>query len=152
MAEEMRSLPARSVAVQEYGVSNGEFLDLLRSRNLNVTPVTIYRWELPADTSLLEMAAHRLAAGEFDIVLLLSSVQLTHLLVIGDRLGLREKLISVLRDHALVASIGPVMTDGLAKIGLTPDFEPKHPKLAPCIRELAERAPALVAGKRHADR
>ena len=53
-----------------------------------------------------------------------------------------------MRRRAVVASIGPVMTDALVKTGLTPDFEPKHPKLAPCIRELAERVSALVAAKR----
>lgn len=148
MAEEMRTLTVHSVAVQEYGVSNPEFLDLLRSRNLSVTPVTIYRWELPVDTSLLETAAHRLAAGDFNIALFLSSVQLSHLLIIGQRLGLRDQILGTLRRRAIVASIGPVMTDALVKTGLMPDFEPKHPKLAPCIRELAERAPALVAAKR----
>lgn len=152
MAEEMRCLPGRSVAVQEYGVSNPEFLDRLRTRELEVTPVTIYRWELPADTAPLEAAVRRLTADEFDIALFLSSVQLTHLLIIGDRLGLRDRIIAILRDRTVVASIGPVMTDALAKAGLTPDFEPKHPKLAPCIRELAERAPALVAAKRRAIR
>lgn len=149
VAEAMRGLPAHTVAVQEYGVSNPQLTALLEERGFLVSEVPVYRWTMPADIEPLEQAARLAAAGECDIVLFLSSVQMVHLLEVGERLGLRDQLLRRLREEIVIASIGPVMTDALAREGLDPDFTPKHPKLAICIRQLAEQAQALVARKRH---
>src|SRR5262245_13359966 len=46
----------RSVAVQEYGTPNLELVSVLRQRGANVTPVAIYRWDLPEDVGPLEQA------------------------------------------------------------------------------------------------
>jgi uroporphyrinogen-III synthase len=147
-ADAMKDLPVKTVAVQEYGVPNPELIALLRVRRMKVTAVPVYRWDLPEDTTALEEAARRIAADEFDIALFLSSVQLTHLLQIAARHGLRDKLLRMLRERLVIASIGPVMTDALVREGLSPDFTPKHPKLAICIRQLAHEAPSLVLSKR----
>jgi uroporphyrinogen-III synthase len=147
-AEAMEVLPVKSIAIQEYGVPNPELIALLRKRNMTVTPVAVYRWDLPQDISALEEAARRIGKGEFDIALFLSSVQLTHLLRVADGFELREKLLRVFRERTVVASIGPVMTDALAREGLTPDFIPKQPKLAIFIRQLAQQARSLLAQKR----
>ncbi len=147
-AEAMEALPVRSIAIQEYGVPNPELITLLRQRAMAVTPVAVYRWDLPEDTSSLEDAACRIAEDEFDIALFLSSVQLTHLLRVADRFELRERLLEVFRARIVLVSIGPVMTDALEREGLTPDFIPKQPKLATCVRQLALQARSLVAQKR----
>ena len=47
----------------------------------------------------------------------------------------------------ITASIGPVMTAALVDHGIQPDFIPKHPKLAICIRQLSTEAPRLVADR-----
>jgi len=147
-ADAMKGLPVKSVAVQEYGVPNPELITLLRQHRMDVTPVPVYRWDLPEDTSALEEAVRRMNEDEFDIALFLSSVQLTHLLRIADRSSLRNRLSELLRERIVVASIGPVMTDALIREGIPPDFFPKHPKLANCVRQLAQQAPTLVAAKR----
>jgi uroporphyrinogen-III synthase len=79
-------------------------------------------------------------------------VQLTHVQQIAGRLNLRDELLRVLRERIVVVSIGPVMTDALLREEITPDFTPKHPKLAICVRQLAQEAPSLVARKRRAVR
>ncbi len=142
------TLKAQHVAVQEYGVPNAELVQLLRQRNMTVTPVSIYRWDLPEDIGPLEEAVRRVCARWCDIAVFLSSVQLTHLLRIAERVALRDEVLSALSNDIVVVSIGPVMTDALLREGLRPDFEPKHPKLGICIRQLAEQSKHLVAAKR----
>ena len=141
-------LSARRVAVQEYGTPNAELVHLLRQRGMAVTPVAIYRWDLPEDVAPLEEAARRVNERWCQIAIFLSSVQLANLLRIAERAALREATLQALREDIVVVSIGPVMTDALVREGLRPDFEPKHPKLGICIRQLAEQSKELVAAKR----
>jgi uroporphyrinogen-III synthase len=141
-------LDAKNVAVQEYGVPNLELVNLLRQRGSTVTPVTLYRWELPDDVSPLEEAVRRVRDRWCHAVIFLSSVQLTHLLRIAERMALREAAIEALQRDIVTVSIGPVMSDAIVREGLRPDFAPKHPKLGNCIRQFAEHAHELVAAKR----
>ncbi|MCB9383954.1 MAG: uroporphyrinogen-III synthase [Bryobacterales bacterium] len=148
VAAAMTGLETKSVAVQEYGVSNPEFISALRSCGFEVTATPVYRWALPQQTRLISEAARRIVAGACDIALFLSSVQLEHLLEVAERRGLREHVLRSLKSRVVTCSIGPVMTEALAKYGIEPDFIPKHPKLAICIRQLADSAGELVEGKR----
>jgi uroporphyrinogen-III synthase len=143
-------LNARRVALQEYGVPNPELVHMLRERGSVVTPVAIYRWDLPEDVGPLEEAVHRVCDRWCHIVVFLSSIQLTNLLHVAERAALREAVLSTLQQGIVVVSIGPVMTDALVREGLRPDFAPKHPKLGVCIRQLAEQSRQLVSAKRGA--
>jgi uroporphyrinogen-III synthase len=138
----------RNVAVQEYGTPNLELIAALRQRGANVTPVTIYRWDLPEDLAPLEEAVKRICDRWCHAVVFLSSVQLTHLLRIAERTAMRETLLAALQQDIVTVSIGPVMTDSMLREGLRPDFSPNHPKLGICIRQFAEQARRLVAIKR----
>jgi uroporphyrinogen-III synthase len=146
--EATAGLGARRVAVQEYGAPNPELIHLLRQRGSVVTPVTIYRWDLPEDLAPLEDAVRRVRDRWCQVVIFLSSVQLTNLLRVAERAALREAVVDAMKQDIVVVSIGPVMTDALVREGLRPDFEPKHPKLGVCIRQLAERSKQLVSAKR----
>jgi uroporphyrinogen-III synthase len=145
--EATAGISARRVAVQEYGAPNPELIHLLRQRGSVVTPVAIYRWDLPEDLAPLEEAVQRVCDRWCRIVIFLSSVQLTNLLRVAERAALREAAVSAMKQDIVVVSIGPVMTDALVREGLRPDFEPKHPKLGVCIRQLAERSRQLVLAK-----
>lgn len=144
VADAMKGLESKTIAVQEYGVPNPDFLEALRSRGFDVKSTPVYRWALPEDDRRIAEAARRIVAGACDVALFLSSVQLEHLLEVAERRGIREHVLRSLADHVAVCSIGPVMNDALARYGLEPDFVPKHPKLAICIRQLADEAPALL--------
>lgn len=148
VADAMTGLPARKIAVQEYGVSNPEFTAVLQAKGFDVTATPVYRWALPLDRQRLEEAGRRIVAGGCDVALFLSSVQLVHLLEVSDKWGLRDHILRMLARDVVVCSIGPVMNEALAQHGLQPDFVPKHPKLAICIRQLAENARALLERKR----
>jgi uroporphyrinogen-III synthase len=142
------SLKCSSVAVQEYGVPNPELVHALRQRGLMVTPIAIYRWDLPEDLVPLEEAVRRICDRWCHAVIFLSSVQFTNLLRVAERAAMRDAMLSSLKRDVVLVSIGPVMSDTLIREGIRPDFEPRHPKLAPCIREFSERASSLVAAKR----
>src|SRR5579863_185309 len=82
----------RRVAVQEYGRPSDELMDGLRARGAEVTSVQVYQWALPEDLAPLQEAARGLAAGEIDVLLVTSSVQVEHLLKVAAELGLEDQL------------------------------------------------------------
>jgi uroporphyrinogen-III synthase len=130
----------RRVAVQEYGRSNHELMEALRSRGAEVTAVQVYGWDLPEDTGPLRQAARRLAAQEFDAVLFTTSVQIAHLVRVATEEGVERAALAGLH-HAFVGSIGPTTTEALEEYGIQPDFEPSHPKMGFLVKEAAERFP-----------
>jgi uroporphyrinogen-III synthase len=126
--------PARSIAVQEYGRSSPELLAGLRGRGAEVTCVRVYAWDLPEDTAPLQEAARRLAAGEFDIVLFTTAVQIGHLTRIAREAGIEDDVLAAL-GRARVCSIGPTTTEALEEFGIHPAMEPSHPKMGLLVRE-----------------
>jgi uroporphyrinogen-III synthase len=138
--------PERRVAVQEYGRTNDDLLNGLRARGAEVTAIRAYEWDLPEDTGPLREAARRLAAGDFDIALFTTSVQVEHLLdmviELGIQAGVREAL-----GRALIASVGPTTSETLRHHGIEPDFEPSHPKMGFLVQEVAKKAAALREAK-----
>src|SRR5262249_43000543 len=72
-------LHARRVAVQEYGVSNPEFLAALRERGAIVRQIPVYQWALPEETTPLRLAIRDIIEGTVDVVLFTTGVQVSHL-------------------------------------------------------------------------
>jgi len=135
----------KRVAVQEYGISNVEFLEGLRQRGADVLPVPIYRWTLPEDVEPLRRAVNSLTTGDVDAALFTSATQVYHLFEVA-----AERADEMRRGCAgvIIASIGPVCSEALRKHGLEVDFEPTHPKLGQLVGELAQAAAGLSAAKR----
>ena len=140
------SCAGKRIAVQEFGRSSLELLGALTERGAIVMPVPVYQWDLPADLDPLREAARRLAAGELEVLLLTSGVQIEHLLRIAADLGLEEAVRSQLK-HMVVASIGPATSEALADLGIVPDFEPSHPKMGLLVREAAAEARRILQSK-----
>ena len=128
----------RRIAVQEYGRSNEEFLQALRARGAEVTPVRVYQYVLPEDTGPLREAVKRLAAAEFDVAIFTTAVQIEHLLRIAEEMGVEAAARAGLAK-CMVASIGPSTTEMLEEFGIHPAMEPSHPKMGILVREAAER-------------
>lgn len=140
-------LAGMRVAVQEYGVSNVELLEALASRGASVTRVPVYRWELPEDLDPLRDAIRAVVAGRVDVVLFTTGVQVAHLYQVAREMGLEGDVHRGL-ERSVVASIGPTTSEELHRRGLKADFEPSHPKMGILVREVAERAEALLRAKR----
>jgi uroporphyrinogen-III synthase len=141
------SLTGRRVAVQEYGTSNTGLLDGLAARGARVTPVPVYRWELPEDTGPLRAGVEAIAQGTVDVVMFTTSVQVSHLLRMADSMQSGDAVRNALR-RMVVASIGPSTTAELRRHGLDADMEPSHPKMGVLVREAAEQARRLLQPKR----
>jgi len=138
----------RRIAVQEYGRPNLEMNRALEAIGATVTPIALYRWELPEDLEPLREAARRLASRECDVVLFTSSIQLDHLLEVAREIGLETEVRTTLSEDVAIASIGPVMTDALVAHGFPPEIVPKHPKMWSLVKAAAEEATAVLAAKR----
>lgn len=134
--------PEKRIAVQEYGKSNTDLLAALRARGSQVTPVAVYQWDLPLDTTALKEAAERIARNEADVVMFTTSIQAQHLFQVAQS-DLREPL-----QRMVIASIGPTTTEALEDLGLKPDLEPSHPKMGFLVKETAEQAAQILAAKR----
>jgi uroporphyrinogen-III synthase len=135
----------KRVAVQEYGVTNAEFVRGLETRGAQVLRVSIYTWALPEDVGPLRNASTALCDGTVDIALFTSATQVYHLFqVAGDHADrLRDAFRAV-----LVASIGPVCSEALREHGIEPDLEPAHPKMGQLMSEVARRGCELLRLKR----
>ncbi len=130
--------PERRIAVQEYGRPNPELLSALRSRGAEVTAIRIYQYALPEDTGPLREAARRLAAGEFDVALFTTAVQIDHLVRVAEKEGIGAAMLAGLR-RAFIASIGPTTTEALEVFELRSAMEPSHPRMGLLVNETAQR-------------
>jgi uroporphyrinogen-III synthase len=138
--------PEHSIAVQEFGRASEELLDGLRARGAEVTTVPVYQWALPLDLAPLKEAIHRLAGGEFDVMLLTTSVQMLHLLRVAAEEG-REGDVRTALGRMVVASIGPSTSETLRELGIEPDFEPSHPKMGFLVNEVGAKARQILDAK-----
>ena len=138
----------RRIAVQEYGRPNLEMNAALEKLGAFVTPIVLYRWELPADVEPLRTAVRRLAGRQFDVILFTSSIQLDHLMMIANTLGLESQVTTALREYTAIASVGPVMTASLETAGLPVELIPIHPKMGALVKAASEMAAEILAQKR----
>ena len=140
-------LKGRRVAVQEYGVSNGNLLAGLAERGAQVTSVPIYEWALPEDTAPLRAAIAAIGRGETDVILFTTATQADHLL----QLAAETKEDAALRaalPRMVVASIGPTTSERLREYGIEPDMEPSHPKMGFLVGEAAQHSAEILNRKR----
>ena len=110
----------------------------MRARGAEVTDVRVYQWDLPENTGPLREAARRLAAGQVEVALFTTSVQIAHLARVAREDGIEEAALGGLRN-CMIASIGPTTTEALEEFGLHPQLEPSHPKMGLLVREAAEK-------------
>jgi len=148
IVEAVAARTERRIAVQEYGRPNLEMNAALEKLGAFVTPIVLYRWELPADVEPLRTAVRRLAGRQFDVILFTSSIQLDHLMMIANTLGLESQVTTALREYTAIASVGPVMTASLETAGLPVELIPIHPKMGALVKAASEMAAEILAQKR----
>ncbi len=144
---EVGSLKGRTVAVQEYGVSNDELLAGLKNMGAHVVRVPVYRWTLPDDLGPLKAAMRGLVDGKIDAALFTSANQIHNLMRVAAEDGLEQEL-RVALNRSVVCSIGPLCTEALASHGIATDLEPEHATMGAFALDVARRAPELAAAKR----
>lgn len=142
-------LKGKRIAIQEYGISNKEFIYSLRKKGAKVTPVPIYKWALPEDLEPLHNAIKSIKNSKEDISIFTSSQQIYHLFEVASQDGLQDELKEGFKK-IVIASIGPTTSETLNRFGLSPDYEPDSPKMGNLIREVARLGKELVRKKRTA--
>lgn len=147
--EELGSIAGLTIAVQEYGVSNTEFISELRNRGAEVLPVVIYKWGLPDDREPLRSAIRSISEGNEDVVLFTSSQQIANMIFVAKEEGMQESLYKGF-GNVLVGSIGPSTTETLKSYEITADYEPDSPKMGNLVREMSRISPKLLKKKRTA--
>jgi uroporphyrinogen-III synthase len=142
------SLGSMRVAVQEYGASNPEFLAELSIHSADLLKVPVYQWALPEDLQPLRDCVSTLVAGEIDVVLFMTAVQVIHLFQVAEQMSLVEEMTNALQS-IVVLSIGPTTSEELAHYGIRPDFEPSRPKMGFLVNEAAQYSRRLLDEKRN---
>jgi uroporphyrinogen-III synthase len=139
-------LQGMRIAVQEYGVSNPEFLDGLRGRGAEVRPVPVYRWTLPDDLAPLKNLLQQIMDGEVPVLLITNAVQVEHIINV---LGEDEKINHFRKalHRMMVASIGNVASERLRHYGFPVDLEPSHPKMGILVKEASQAVHTILAAK-----
>jgi uroporphyrinogen-III synthase len=132
------------VIVQRYGVSNAELEEVLNARGAQVLEITTYRWSLPDDTRPLVELLDRLDRREIDSVTVTNAAQVYNLFALAEKLGRADALRAGL-NHTLVASVGPVSSEALKKLGVAVGLEARPPKLGPLVAALDAALSAMPA-------
>ncbi len=140
-------LKERQVFVQEYGARNNELLEGLKIRGAYVTPVPVYRWELPDDLGPLKNAVCQIVEGKMDVAIFTTAVQAEHLLKVARFIGVELKLKNALQQM-VIASVGPDCTKTLSSFGISVDIQPESPKMGPLVTETSQRASGILEMKR----
>jgi uroporphyrinogen-III synthase len=129
------ALDGERVVVQRYGATNVELEDALKARGADVVEIPTYRWAIPVDTKPLIDLIDALARREIDAVAITSASQIHNLFAVATTLGRSDALRDDLA-RTLIASIGPVASSALRRLGVEPGLEASPPKLGPLISAL----------------
>ena len=130
-------LEGKRVAVQEYGISNEEFLSGLREAGAEVESVIVYRWDLPEDRGPLESAIQEQIDQPFDILMFTSAQQIRHVVQVAEEIGVSGDFLESLSESR-ICSVGPTCSEALVECGLKVDFEASPPKMGPLVRGAME--------------
>ena len=140
-------LRGKNVAVQEYGVANQELLSGLEGRGAKVLRVPVYRWALPDDIEPLKNAVKKMIAGEVQIAVFTTAIQIEHLFQVAEKLKIEASLQNAFKK-IVVASVGPDCSKAIESRGIHVDVEPESPKMGPLVLKTAEKAREILSRKR----
>lgn len=121
----------KTVVVQRYGNTNQELQERLESKGAKVTEIATYRWSMPDPQPLIHLM-DALDKNEVDMVCFTSASQAENLFNLAKDMHRSGSLLANI-NQILVASIGPVCSNALRKLGIHVDVEPSPPKLGPLI-------------------
>ncbi len=142
-----RPVQGLRIAVQEYGLSNPDLINDLKTRGAEVFAVPVYRWAMPIDTAPLTRAIEEVLNGGIDVLLVTNAAQIDHVMQLVERSGRTEAFRTACR-RLVVASIGPTASERIRHYDIPVDLEPSHPKMGVLVKEAAALAPALLQRKR----
>ena len=81
------------------------------------------------------------------MLLFTSAIQVQHVLQIAKTMG-AEAVFRAAAQHCVIASVGPMCTEGLTHHGFQVDIEPVHPKMGSLLHEASLKSRAILQRKR----
>jgi len=118
------ALEGRDVAVQLYGdYPNPPLREALASQGARVSVVAPYRYAPKSQDRQVLALIEALAAGRADAMIFTSKAQVQRLFAVADGHGVTTSLVRAL-GAILVAAVGPVVVDELARHGVAADAVP----------------------------
>ena len=129
------ALRAKRVVVQRYGETNWELQKALEERGAQVIEIATYRWSVPDNIEPLITLMDALERAEIDAVAFTSASQARNLFTVATQAGRHETLQNSL-NRTVIASIGPVCTAALNRLGVRVDIEPHPPKLGQFVKAI----------------
>jgi len=127
----------KRVAVQEYGKTNSSLMEGLHGQGAEIFRIPVYRWGLPEDVEPLKEAIQEILEGRTDAALFTSANQVDNLFHVARIEGVEARLGECLAKSC-VASIGPITTESLARVGVRSTMEPSSPHMGVLVKELSE--------------
>jgi len=113
-------LAGRGVGVQLYGTDpNPTLTQFLEGAGARVLPVAPYIYANAAEEQAVHGLIERMAAGEVDAIAFTSTPQVERLFAVGGTERVRSALVGI-----LVAAVGPVVADTLARHGVSVSLMP----------------------------
>lgn len=141
---DLNALLGKRVVVQRYGETNSELQETIEDHGGHVIEIVTYRWGLPENCDPLLQLIDKLERNEIDVVAFTSASQANNLFTVAESAGKRDALRAGLQ-RTVVASIGPVCTATLNKLGVTVAIEARPPKLGPLVNAIND---AMAAPQR----
>jgi uroporphyrinogen-III synthase len=131
----------KRIAVQLHGEPLPEFVDTLRAGGADVVEIPVYRWTGPADPAPLQRLLDAVLAGTVDALCFTSAPAAASVLRAASDGGRLEPLLTALRAQVLVACVGPIAAEPLARKGI-PVIAPERSRIGALVRELSVALPA----------
>lgn len=127
----------KTVTLQHYGKPNEWLRSALQDLGAEVVEVSLYRWELPIDSTPVVAFIQALLAGQIDVLALTSASQVHNLVAIAEGAGMSDDLLRALRSGPLIASVGPVCSKALEDYDLPVHIVPEHPMMGHLVLAIA---------------
>ncbi|HEX9530067.1 MAG TPA: uroporphyrinogen-III synthase [Acidimicrobiales bacterium] len=145
VAELLRSEPAASgrVALQRYGEDSLDAQAVLDARGADVVALSVYQWQLPADTGPARGLVQAACSGEVDVVTFTSAPAVVNLLGIAAEIGARRELLGAFAGGRVTAGcVGPVCAAAARDAGIADPIGPAVGRLGLLVRMVEDRLTA----------
>nr|MBW4040498.1 ANTAR domain-containing protein [Acidobacteriota bacterium] len=105
------------------------------------------------DLDPIRQCIRSILAGEFDVVLFMTAIQIIHLFQVAEQMaaeGVTPARLRAALNAMVLVSIGPTTTEEMEQYGIKPDFEPSQSKMGFLVNEAAQYAGKILQQKRTA--
>jgi len=133
-----RDIAGRTVALQQHGERQPEYVEALEAAGARVIEVPVYRWTDPADPAPLHRLVDLITARLVDAVTFTAAPAITAVVRAAGPAG--EALLDAFRTHVLAACVGPVTASPLRRLGV-PVVSPARARVSALVRTIAEELP-----------